>query len=271
MCFSSVAPLVGSPGQGNYAAANAMLDALAHDRAARGRAATSINWGPWSEIGLAAANENRGARIARQGLDSISPKEGRLLLRSLFADLPVQVAAMRIDAEQWTQCVPGAARNSLFAGMRTKSGKQESGESTGLLQQLRNVSANDAHLLMRTHITGNISAILRLDITNIPPDKPVRSLGLDSLMALELRNRLERSLKLKLSSSLIWNYPTPDILAKHLLQKLEIGSASTSVESAPPNLKTAPPTETATKARAASAEDLLEAELFGAQAFLRKS
>src|SRR6185503_16441592 len=74
--FSSAAALLGSPGQGNHAAANAFLDALAHRRRAEGRAATSVNWGAWRDVGMAAAQENRGDRMAAHGLLGLTTPEG---------------------------------------------------------------------------------------------------------------------------------------------------------------------------------------------------
>jgi polyketide synthase 12/myxalamid-type polyketide synthase MxaF len=268
ICYSSVAVLLGSAGQGNYGAANAMLDGLAHDRAARGLPATSINWGPWSGVGLAAAQSIRGARIALHGLESISPEEGRWLLRELLCDPPIQAAATRFDPARWTQSVAGAARNSVLAELRRTPEKPAAAQATGVLAQLQNAPAAEAHGMMRAHIVQNVSAVLRLDPARIAIDKPMRSLGLDSLMALELRNRLERSLGLKLSSTMIWNYPTAELLAAYLLERLGFHSGG---EAPSPAVQSSVAAAPESRVPSASAEDLLEAELVGAEAILRSS
>ena len=97
----SVASLLGSPGQANYAAGNAFLDALAAYRRARGLSALAIDWGPWSGVGLAAAGENRGARLARRGLGSLSPEQGLMAMERLVRLSPVQIAVMKFDFQQW--------------------------------------------------------------------------------------------------------------------------------------------------------------------------
>src|SRR6185295_10806230 len=83
--FSSASGLLGAPGQANYAAANAYLDALAHHRHAQGLPALSINWGPWAEVGLAAAQANRGQRLATRGVQSMTPAQGLASLEMLLA------------------------------------------------------------------------------------------------------------------------------------------------------------------------------------------
>ncbi|HYO54689.1 SDR family NAD(P)-dependent oxidoreductase [Archangium sp.] len=107
--FSSAASLLGSPGQVNYTAANAFLDALAHYRRGLGLPAQSINWGPWSEVG-AAALAGRGARLSQYGLESIAPAEGRRLFEALLSGGGVQVGVLPIDWERLRRFPAGAAR-----------------------------------------------------------------------------------------------------------------------------------------------------------------
>ena len=95
--FSSAMALLGSPGQGNYAAANAFLDALAHHRRALGMPGLSVNWGPWSGIGLAAAQTNRGERLAQRGLAGVEPAIALEALGRLIAADRAQFAVMALD------------------------------------------------------------------------------------------------------------------------------------------------------------------------------
>ena len=112
--FSSVATLLGIPGQVNYAAGNAFLDALAGFRHAQNLPATSVNWGPWSEIGLAAKESNRGERLTQQGLKSISPLQGLDAMRLVMHQESPQLSVMSLDARKWCAVQPAAANSSLF-------------------------------------------------------------------------------------------------------------------------------------------------------------
>ncbi len=227
--FSSVASLLGTAGQGNYAAANAFLDALARHRVAEGRPAMGINWGAWAEIGLAAAQANRGAQLASRGLGSIRPERGLSALAHLLRHAPAQVAVTPLDVEQWCRSVPAAARSGLFArldGRRRPAPAPASGASAGegnvrdALLALESASGRRA--LLEDHIREQIARVLKLEAARIDSHKPLRTMGLDSLMTLELRNRLEASLGLTLSATLAWNYPTISALAPYLAERMRI-------------------------------------------------
>jgi acyl transferase domain-containing protein/acyl carrier protein len=220
--FSSVASLLGNPGQGNYAAANAMLDALAQSRAAAGVPATSIAWGPWLNIGLAAAQENRGARVAAQGLYSITPSEGLAFLERVLQAPRTQVAVMRFDAARWREAVANSRYTRFFDDLQEQTAQAASTASVG---SIRSAAPKQAHRLLRGVVTDQLAAVLRLRSEQLTATKAFRSLGLDSLMGLELRNRLERTLELKLSASVIWNYPTIEQLCAYLGGQLQLEAA----------------------------------------------
>jgi acyl transferase domain-containing protein/acyl carrier protein len=241
--FSSVAAVLGSPGQGNYAAANAMLDALAVERRARGKQALSIAWGPWAEIGLAAAEANRGERIAERGLKSLSPDEGRRLFRQLLGRSSPYLAAMHFDPTTWLE-VAAPSNAKLFDDLIA-----ETPQSTAQEQDIRNAAA------VKNLVMAQLAAVLRIEPERLANNKPFRSLGLDSLMGLELRNRLERALGMKLSASTVWNFPTANQLSAHLAEQLGL---------------TNPPAEVSGVAREplSSAAEALEAELLEAKAVL---
>jgi NADPH:quinone reductase-like Zn-dependent oxidoreductase len=122
--FSSAASLLGSPGQGNYAAANAFMDTLAHHRRARGLPALSINWGPWSEVG-AAARPDRGGRMALRGVQSLTPAQGLDALQMLLgiggatATSPIQVAVLDFNLRQWRAFYPKVAESTLLSHLLT--------------------------------------------------------------------------------------------------------------------------------------------------------
>jgi acyl transferase domain-containing protein/NADPH:quinone reductase-like Zn-dependent oxidoreductase/NAD(P)-dependent dehydrogenase (short-subunit alcohol dehydrogenase family)/acyl carrier protein len=250
--FSSVASLLGNPGQGNYAAANAMLDAIAQARAAAGLPATSIAWGPWLDVGLAAAQDNRGARVAAQGLDSITPSEGLELIERFLQAPATQVAAMRFDAARWCDAVANNRYAQLFDGLQENATHAASASS---LVSIKAAAPKQARGLLRGVVAGQLAAVLRLRPEQLPASKPFRSLGLDSLMGLELRNRLERALELKLSASVIWNYPTIDQLCAYLAEQLQLGTAEPAKMTRP-----APHSAAPTSATDDLADELLQAE-----------
>jgi NADPH:quinone reductase-like Zn-dependent oxidoreductase/acyl carrier protein len=249
--FSSAAAVLGNTGQGNYAAANAMLDALAEDRRARGLPALSIAWGPWAEVGLAAKQSNRGERVAALGLQSLSLDEGRRLLAELIAGGTGDpwIAAMRFDAAQWVRTVaPGSA--TLLSPLLPAGDQDAAADAASIPGGIRDLED------VRGAVVHHLAALLRTAPESVAHDKPFQSLGLDSLMGLELRNRLERALDTKLSVSTIWNYSTVERLSRHLADVL-----------APPESKSRP-SGIAPRVRAETPDEALERELAEAEALL---
>ncbi|MBV6451961.1 MAG: Phthiocerol/phenolphthiocerol synthesis polyketide synthase type I PpsC [Anaerolineales bacterium] len=237
--FSSVAAVLGTPGQVNYAAGNAFLDALARYRHAQGLPALSINWGPWSEIGLAAVQSNRGDRLSQQGLGSIAPEQGLNVMSLLMMQKSPQVSVMLFDAGKWCLSQPAAARSSLVRDLVNQIAVPTVGKGS----TTRNVRDELAKLdsdkqrraLFEAYLREQVAYVLHLAPARIALDKPLRTLGMDSLMSLELRNRLEKGLQLTLSASLIWNYPTIQALTNFLAQKMdvELGKDELSLGTAP--------------------------------------
>ena len=268
--YSSVAGVLGSPGQANYAAANAMLDALAHHQRAQGIPATSINWGTWSEIGLAAAKEYRGARLASQGLEGLTRTEGTALVMRILETTRAQVAAVHLNADQWCAFHSAAASSGFLAKLTGNSltRSPRDGDSGSKLTLLRGA---ELCVALTEWLRQEVALVLRLDVARIPVDKALRTLGLDSLMALELRNRLERTLSLKLSATMVWNYPTVSAIAAHLESRILAlpGTKRETIEKSALMGETATlrgqPADTAPM----SAAQLLELELTGAQSLLQ--
>jgi acyl carrier protein len=227
--FSSVAALLGSPGQGNYAAANAFLDALAQYRRSQGRPALSINWGPWTEVGLAAAQANRGERLASRGLESLTPTQGiDLLDRLIRQDVP-QAAAMLFQVQQWCQFSPAAAASPFFASLAqeqssdsTHSRRSKNKESNIRDELLAAPAGRKRQSLLEVYLQRQIGQVLRLTPSRIDLHTPLHTLGMDSLMAVEFRNRLEADLGLPLSATLVWGYPTVVALVPYLADKMGV-------------------------------------------------
>ena len=219
--FSSLAGILGAPGQANYAAANAFLDALAHHRRALGLPAISINWGPWAEVGQAAAQANRGQRLAFRGLASIPPEFGVAAFgRLLEVNLP-EVAVMSFNLRQWREFYPAAANAPLLSELAAEQPAVDAARPSGTLRAaLETAPLGQRRQLLEAHVREQIAQVMRLEPDQLTPTTPLGSLGLDSLMGLEIRNRLEASLGLTISATLIWTYPTLAALTGHLAEKL---------------------------------------------------
>ncbi|WP_394831509.1 SDR family NAD(P)-dependent oxidoreductase [Pendulispora rubella] len=217
--FSSFAGVLGSPGQGNYAAANAFLDALAHYRQARGLPATSLAWGFWAAGGGMAGDltDADRKRIARYGIGALSTDEGldlldRALERSEVTLVPARfdMAALRAQAE---------ALPPLFRGLvgHTAPRPEASRTTSTLARRLAKMAEDERERLLLDLVRGEVATVFGHASSNaVEPARPLQEIGLDSLMAIELRNRLGAASGLRLPATLLFDHPTPAALARQL-------------------------------------------------------
>ena len=225
--YSSAAGLLGSPGQGNYAAANAFLDALAHHRRRRGLPALSIDWGAFSEVGLAAAQDFRGVRLATRGMRSLTPQEGLTALARLLATDTPQAAVVPLDVRQWVEFYPAAAASSLLSRLLAEQPPLASTDESerALRQQLDRSTPASRRSLVLDFVSSVAARVLRIPGGRLDVEAPLSTLGMDSLMGLELRNRIEAALGIRIPATLLWTYPTAAALAGYLAEQLS-GSAA---------------------------------------------
>nr|AQW44889.1 polyketide synthase [Corallococcus coralloides] len=236
--YSSAAVPLGSPGQGNYAAANAFMDALAEQRRSLGLPAMSIQWGAFSEVGLAAAADVRGDRLSYRGVGSLSPAEGVAALARLLERPRPVVGVLRFDVRQWFEFYPRTASVPFFAELPRESEAPRAGSAEGasLRQALEAASPAGRLDILEGHLREQLGRVLRIPAARIDRTAPFKSIGVDSLMSLELRNRIEASIGLKLSAALLFTYTHTASLAEHLLERLGLASepeAAAPVEAAP--------------------------------------
>jgi acyl-CoA synthetase (AMP-forming)/AMP-acid ligase II/acyl carrier protein len=213
--FSSAAALIGSTRQGSYAAANAFLDALARHRQAIGLPGLSIGWGAFSDVGMAAAGGYL-ERLAAQGVGSLTPAQGIEVLDHLIASGIAHIGVVPFDVRQWTDVHPEAARSTRLAKLQAPSRQRES----GALERRRAflvIAVDERVPMMESLIRGHLARALRVPEERIDSNTPFRSLGVDSLMGLEVRNRLEADLGVALPATLIWRDPTLSTLAQRLV------------------------------------------------------
>lgn len=222
--YSSVASLLGAPGQANYAAANAFLDALAHTRTRLGLAGTSIHWGPFADVGLAAMQSTRGQRLSYRGIDSLTPAQGLFAFARLLERPRAEVGILRLAVHQWVEFYPQVAASPFWSELQRekKSLDQPSSSRMSFRQSLERRPISERLAALEFHIMEHVGQVLRLDIDRIDRLSSFTSLGMDSLLSLELRNRLESSLGVRLSATLLFTYPNPASLADYLLERLNL-------------------------------------------------
>ncbi|GAB4195006.1 MAG: type I polyketide synthase [Roseiflexaceae bacterium] len=234
--FSSAAAVLGSPGQGNYAAANAFLDALAHMRRAAGLPGLSINWGPWADVGMAAQQQQRGERLAALGIGSIGPDQGLAALGRLLQEDTAQVSVMALNLRQWRESFLQASRLPLFALLQEEQAQQHApARRSSVRTRLEAAAPTERLALLEEHLKEQLGRVLHIPLAALDRHSALGSLGLDSLTALELRNRLEDGLGMEFPVTLLWNYQTLADLAAHLAERLglDVGSAPANPEPQP--------------------------------------
>jgi NADPH:quinone reductase-like Zn-dependent oxidoreductase/acyl carrier protein len=223
--YSSITVLLGSAGQSNYVAANAFLDALAHARRAEGLPATSIQWGPFAEVGLAAAQDNRGQRLSFQGIESFTPGEGVELFSRLLLHPRAEVGLVRLSMRQWLDSHPQASGMRFLTGLENEKAQSRGTKAGSFREVLDRATPAERAPLIEGHVVEQLGRVLRLDPSRIDRRAPFTTLGVDSLLSMELRNQLEASLGLRLSAALLFTYPNPVALADYLLTSIEPASS----------------------------------------------
>ncbi|MGW4059752.1 SDR family NAD(P)-dependent oxidoreductase [Amycolatopsis sp. NPDC004747] len=214
--FSSDTGTLGSAGQGNYAAANAYLDALASYRRARGLPATSIAWGPWAEGGMAAGGA-AADRLRLRGLGAMPPALALGALTAAIADGETTLTVADIRWDRFAVSFAGARPSPLLAELPEARPPSEAAKPAGR-------SRAELAVLVRTHTA---SVLGHAGPADVPADRSFKDLGCDSLTAVELRNALAAATGLSLPATAVFDYPTPAALAGYLAA--ELGGGETDV------------------------------------------
>ncbi len=230
--FSSIASLLGTAGQSSYAAANAALDALAAHRHALGLVGLSINWGPWGEVGMAARlDAAQRARIEGQGVFGMDTTAALAWLARLTSDSPsasasaspsaspsaAQVAVLAMDWPLYAEA-QGRSEGTPFLANLVQAAENQ---ASSLRQRLLQASPEQRKSLLVAALIELVADVLRLQRNEVAPRERLFDLGVDSLIAIELKNRLQNALNQTLSSTLLFDYPTIEALAHYLLEMLD--------------------------------------------------
>ncbi|MDN7666773.1 type I polyketide synthase [Burkholderia vietnamiensis] len=220
--FSSMAALLTMPGQGNYAAANSFLDALAQHRRAHGKPALSVNWGPWADIGHAASDYGRRAheQLAALGVGTLSPDLAIATLERLMAAGVAQSGVAHIDWPTLFRVDAPAAGSALFSEL-AQPAAQPAQQETPLVRELQACAPRERLALVTDTLAKMLAETLRLAGPDaIAPEQSLLDLGLDSLVALELTDRLAKTFGKPLRATLFFSYPNLQTLARFILDEL---------------------------------------------------
>ncbi|MEJ2870701.1 SDR family NAD(P)-dependent oxidoreductase [Actinomycetospora sp. OC33-EN08] len=213
--FGSLTGSLGAAGQGNYAAGNAYLEALARDRHARGLPALTIAWGPWADGGMA-ADDVVADRLRRGGVRELAGDRAVALLDRLAAgDEPVVVAA-DVDWSRYAPALAAQRPQPVLADLPEAAVGTPAPSTSGRLADAL-ASTDDRARVLLDGVRGVVAGVLGHAGTDaVAPNRPFRDLGVDSLTAVELRNRLAAELGVELPAGLVFDHPTPAALAEHV-------------------------------------------------------
>ena len=219
--FSSIAAVWGAGGQAHYAAANHFLDGLTHYRRAKGLPSCSINWGPWAGGGMTGEQELK--ELSKRGIESLSPKQGTIALEQLWASDKIQTTVANINWNLFKQLYELGRRKLLLEEIEVKvleaelldsqqninttnllhnftsKMEQSETETSDFMQRLTSSSQEDRYNLLVDYIQRKVALVLRLRDSQLPtPEQNLMEIGMDSLTTLELKNLLQKDLRINI-------------------------------------------------------------------------
>ncbi len=224
MCFSSMASVLGNQGSANYCAANAFVDALAHHRRRRGLRALTVNWGVIADVGMAADEDFYRQNLERNGLSTIHSRHCLELLELLLRTDRIQTTVCPIDFATWLKFNPAGREGRLRELLATTSevanaSRVRGAEEVGLRAELVPLDERERSAVAREVVRRILAEVLRTPVEKVDATRSLTALGADSLMAIEIKNRLE-SVGLAVSVTQLLNRNSAGTLARLLLDAL---------------------------------------------------
>ncbi|MGE3912020.1 MAG: beta-ketoacyl reductase, partial [Chloroflexota bacterium] len=220
--FSSASAVMSSPRLGAYAAANTFLDALVHARRAGGQPALSIGWGLWAEVGMSTQfRADDVERAVDRGMGKLTPSQGLHALANLLGQDRPYTAVLPINWQTWAQFYPGLTSMPFFSHVvRAEGAAGRANEPTPTPEQLLAAGEDERLALVEAYLTTQVCQVLRLRPAEFDPRRSLTEFGLDSLMAVELKNRIEAALGLRLQISTVLTSPDLVALAEAVVNRL---------------------------------------------------
>ncbi|WP_239651188.1 type I polyketide synthase [Mycobacterium sp. UM_Kg27] len=222
--FSSAASVLGSPGAANYGAANAFLDALAWHRQAEGRPALSVNFGPWAGLGMF-SNSELHRHFSHYGVEGLSAENYFAALAALLADGATEAMVLDIDWSRWRPSAQSPLLRDLQATVDSDQGAGASGGGVagGLFDAVQAADAQERQRLLETYLRDLVAGKLGLAPASLDIHAPLNSLGVDSLITLELRIQVERELGIVVPVARLLDGPSVVSLSSWLGEQLASG------------------------------------------------
>ncbi|QXJ27023.1 SDR family NAD(P)-dependent oxidoreductase [Actinomadura graeca] len=225
--YSSAAAVLGSPGQANYAAANAYCDALAARRRAAGLAGLSVGWGPWESASgmMAGLSDTDRARMSRGGFEPLSSRRGLELLDAACGHGAPYLVAVELDAVGMAgrpaEALPPVLRGLAASGTRGRPAAAGGHRPVDWAGRLAGLAPGDQLDVLLGLVRDHAASVLgHADPAAVQVDTPFKDLGFDSLTGVELRNRLAAATGLRLPAALVFRHPSPAAIAGHLRERL---------------------------------------------------
>jgi NADPH:quinone reductase-like Zn-dependent oxidoreductase len=217
--FSSVTSTIGNPGQGNYVAGNAFLDMLAYYRRAKGLPALTVNWGGVGEVGYVVNSQETTQRLGRLGVTLMPLSETLDALDELMSSNAVQVTVAQLEWKYISR-VLGSPVPARFADLAGGTGNEESRTTASYLRAILEAEAADLPALLETYIREHLARAIGTSPARIDSQQSLRSLGLDSLIALEVRNRINADLGISVPLPRLMQSESISILAGYVTERL---------------------------------------------------
>ncbi|MBI3878807.1 MAG: thioester reductase domain-containing protein [Verrucomicrobia bacterium] len=226
--FSSSSSTFGNPGQANYCAANAFLDALAHERRRLGLPALAVNWGLLAEVGIVAREARLAQHFRRMGLEGLTTRAAHNALGLLLMSGATQTTVWNVDWSRWAQMPGRFAKSPRFSLLTSTEALQMNQRDEGqrLRANLAAVPPGERLAIVQDFLRTQIAAVLRIAPAKLDLDRPLNEQGMDSLMAVELMHRLESQLGVSIPTGKLMGTPTITKISHGLLETLGLSGGA---------------------------------------------